>query len=400
MDQRATGLVKTGMRSKAIIHLDMDAFYAAVEALDNPSLQGKPVIVGGSEARGVVSSASYEARKFGVHSAQPMATARRLCPHGVFLRVRMTRYKEVSEQVLEIFRRFTPLLEPLSIDEAFLDVTGSVRLFGSPEGIAKKIKHAVVEVVGITVSAGVAPSKFVAKIASDLNKPDGLTIVPEDQVKTFLDPLPIEKLWGVGKATQKALVLLGVRTIGDLSRIPLDFLEKKFGKHGAHLHLLSQGIDDRDVEPSRQVKSIGAEETFPEDLLDIEALRKELLSLSTRVSRRMRRQGVAGATVSLKVKYGDFVQISRSMTVPEPTDDGDEIYRTCCSLMGKTDAGKRPIRLLGISLAHLQAQGGGQLSLFETGVTFPKRKKLNLAVDKVCEKFGEDAILPGSLLDK
>ena len=389
------------MRSKAIIHLDMDAFYAAVEVLENPSLKGKPVIVGGPKKRGVVSSASYEAREFGVHSAQPMATAMRLCPKGIFLPVRMSRYKEISEQVFDIFCRFTPLVEPLSIDEAFLDVTGSAGLFGPPEEIAEMIKRAVVEEIGITVSAGVAPSKFVAKIASDLHKPDGLTVVPEDQVKAFLEPLPIDKLWGVGKATQKSLALLGVQTIGDLSRLPLDVLERNFGKHGTHLHLLSQGVDDRDVEVSREVKSIGHEDTFSDDLLDMGAIRTELLSLATRVSRRLRSDGVWGKTVTLKVKYNDFVQVTRSETLPDATDDGGEIFRRCCELLDKTEVGKRPVRLLGISVSHLSDKGGEkQLSLFQTGSTAPRRKKLNLALDKISEKYGEDGIVPGTLIKK
>jgi DNA polymerase-4 len=392
---------KTARWSKAIIHLDMDAFYAAVEVLDNPSLKGKPVIVGGSQKRGVVSSASYESRKCGVHSAQPIATAMHLCPQGIFLPVRMSRYKEVSEQVFEIFYQFTPLVEPLSIDEAFLDVTGSVRLFGPPEEIARMVKGAVSEEIGITVSAGVAPSKFVAKIASDLQKPDGLTVVPEEKVKAFLEPLPIDKLWGVGKVTQEALALLGVRTIGDLSRLPLEVLEGNFGKHGTHLHLLSQGVDDRSVEVSQEVKSIGHEETFAVDLLDMEAIRRELLSLTTRVSRRLRRHGVAGKTVTLKVKYHDFLQVTRSETLPEVTDDGREIFRRCCGLLNKTEVGKRPVRLLGISVSHLRAQGEKrQLSLFQARFTAPKRKRLNLALDKMSEKFGEDGILPGTLFKK
>jgi DNA polymerase-4 len=389
------------MGSKAIIHLDMDAFYAAVEVLDNPSLKGKPVIVGGSQKRGVVSSASYEARRFGVHSAQPMATAIRLCPTGTFLPVRMSRYREVSDQVFEIFYRFTPLVEPLSIDEAFLDVRGSVRLFGPPEEIAKMIKTAVFQEIGITVSAGVAPTKFVAKIASDLKKPDGLMIVREDEVTAFLEPLPIDKLWGVGKATQKALALLGVQTIGDLSRFPLDVLERNFGKHGAHLHLLSQGIDDRDVEVSQEVKSIGHEETFTDDLLDMDIIRKELLSLATRVSRRLRGKGFVGKTVTLKVKYNDFVQITRSETLPEATEDGGEIFRRSCGLLDKTEVGKSPVRLLGISVSHLYPQGEEkQLSLFQSAADFPKRRKLNLALDTISKKFGEDGILPGTLFKK
>ncbi len=389
------------MWSKAIIHLDMDAFYAAVEVLDNPALRGKPVIVGGSEKRGVVSSASYEARKFGVHSAQPVATAMRLCPKGIFVPVRMSRYKEVSEQVFEIFNHYTPLVEPLSIDEAFLDVTGCVKLFGFPEEIAEMIKRQVVKEIGITVSAGVAPSKFVAKIASDLQKPDGLTVVREDQVKAFLEPLPIDKLWGVGKTTQKALAMLGIRTIGDLSRFPADVLERNFGKHGTHLHLLSHGIDDREVEVIREVKSIGHEETFLHDLMDIEVVRKELLSLATRVSRRLRSEEVVGKTVTLKVKYNDFVQVTRSETLPEATEDGGEIFRRCCGLLEKTEVGKRPVRLLGISVSQLCAPGEEkQLSLFQARFTALKRKKLNLALDEISEKYGKDRILPGTLFKK
>jgi DNA polymerase-4 len=393
--------VKNVTWSKAIIHLDMDAFYAAVEVLDNPSLRGKPVIVGGSRKRGVVSSASYEARKFGVHSAMPMATAMRLCPKGIFLPVRMSRYQEVSEQVFEVFCRFTPLVEPLSIDEAFLDVTGSVKLFGPPEKIAKTIKRAVVEEVGITVSAGVAPSKYLAKIASELGKPDGLMIVREDEVRSFLEPLSIDKLWGVGKVTQKGLGLLGVRTIGDLSRFPLEVLEKNFGKHGDHLHFLSQGIDDRDVELVREVKSIGHEDTFASDLLDMEAARRELLSLATRVSRRLRGEAVVGRTVTLKVKYNDFVQITRSETLPEPTEDGWEIFRRCCGLLEKTEVGKRPARLLGISVSQLRPrEGGTQLSLFQRKSPVPRRKRLGIALDKISEKYGEDGIVPGTLIKK
>jgi DNA polymerase-4 len=392
---------KTGVWPKAIIHLDMDAFYAAVEVLDNPALRGKPVIVGGSQKRGVVSSASYESRRFGVHSAHPIATAMRLCPQGIFLPVRMSRYKEVSEQVFEIFCQFTPLVEPLSIDEAFLDVTGSIKLFGPPEEIARMIKRTIVEHIGITVSAGVAPSKFVAKIASDFQKPDGLTVVPEEKVKAFLEPLPIDKLWGVGKVTKKALTLLGVRTIGDLSHLSLEVLESNFGRHGTHLHLLSQGVDDRDVEASQEVKSIGREETFADDLLDMETVRRELLSLATRVSRRLRRHGIAGKTVTLKVKYHDFVQVTRSETFPEVADDGGEIFRRCCGLLDRTEVGRRPVRLLGISVSHLCAQEEKrQLSLFQAGVTVPRRKKLHLALDRISEKFGEDGILPGTLFKK
>jgi len=389
------------MRHKTIIHLDLDAFYAAVEVLDSPALQGKPIIVGGGKERGVVSSASYEARKFGVHSAQPIATALNLCPHGVFLPVRMARYKEVSDRVFSIYHRFTPLVEPLSIDEAFLDVTGSIRIFGMPEEIAQKIKKAVKEEIGLAVSAGIAPLKFIAKIASDLNKPDGLTVVLPERVKMFLEPLSINKLWGVGKTTQKALALLNVHTVGDLSRIPLEVLEAKFGKHGIHLHLLSMGIDDRDVETEREVKSVGHEETYAEDILNLDAIKKEILSLATRVARRLRNEGFGGKTVTLKVKYHDFVQNTRSVTLPESTDDGREIFRHCLQLLKKTEAGKRPIRLLGVSLSNLNSsEAKRQRTLFDDGTAHQKDKSLNRALDTIQEKFGDDSIIPGTLLEK
>jgi len=386
---------------RAILHLDMDAFYPSVEVLDDPSLKGKPVIVGGPRERGVVSSASYEARVFGVHSALPMATALRLCPHGVFLPVRMSRYLEISREVFRVFHRFTPRVEALSIDEAFLDVTGAERLFGGPEEIAVKVKQAVVSRVGITVSAGVAPSKFVAKIASDLHKPDGLTVVPAAGVEAFLHPLPIEKLWGVGEVTQKKLARLGVRTIGDLSRVSREVLEKRFGKHGTHLHLLSRGIDDREVETERAVKSVGHEDTYPQDILEPESLRRELLSLAIRVSRRLRRQGIEGRTITLKVKYADFKQVTRARTLERATDDGAEIFRQACRLLENTDAGRRPVRLLGISLSGLEdPHATRQPGLFENTSSQRKQKRLNRALDRIHGRFGEDSVLPGTLLKK
>lgn len=379
----------------------MDAFYPAVEVLDHPELKGKPVIVGGPRKRGVVSSASYEARTFGVHSAQPMATALRLCPNGIFLPVRMARYKEVSRQVFEIFYRFTPLVEPLSIDEAFLDVTGSTTLFGPPETIAKSIKSHVVNETGLTVSAGVAPSKFVAKIASDINKPDGLTVVPSDKVSDFLDPLPISKMWGVGKVTQNALRLLHIRTFGDLKQMPVEWLEKKFGKHGLRMHQLAMGMDERAVVTDYAMKSIGHEETFLHDLIDPDLAKKELLSLSNRVARRMRRCGVFGKTVTLKVKYADFILNSRSETLPHYTDDGFEIYAMSCRLLTKTRAGEKPIRLLGVSLSQLShLPTGTQMGLFHRQTVFNKRKQLNIALDFVHQKYGDKSILPATLLDE
>ena len=386
------------IRSRSIIHFDMDAFYPAVEVQDNPELKGRPVIVGGGKKRGVVSSASYEARKFGVHSAQPIATALRLCPDSILLPVRMHRYKEVSRIVFEIFSRFTPLVEPLSIDEAFLDITGSERLLGTPTAVAARIRKLVFEETGLTVSAGVAPSKFVAKIASDMEKPDGLTVVPADKVREFLDPLPIKKMWGIGRVTQKALAHLNVRTFIELRQVPVEVLERRFGKHGVSMHLLSMGIDERDVEPGYEAKSIGHERTFPEDMTGLDDTKKELLALASKVARRMRKKEVTGKTVSLKVKYHDFKQVTRSATLKESTDDGFLIYSTVCRLLLNTDAGKKPVRLLGISVSQLNFLGtAGQLSLFGPDELTQKRRRLNVALDSVYEKHGEKGLRPGSL---
>jgi len=387
------------IQSKHIIHFDMDAFYPSVEILDNPALRGKPVIVGGGKERGVVSSASYEARRFGVHSAQPVAKAKRLCPDGVFLPVRMSRYQEISKQVFEIFCRFTPLVEPLSIDEAFLDVTGSIRLFGQPEDIAKQIKQIVLTETGLTVSAGVAPSKFVAKIASDIDKPDGLTVVHPDGVRDFLDPLPVKKMWGVGKVTQLSLSHLNIHTFRELRQTPVKVLEKKIGKHGVKIHLLAMGIDERDVIPEHDVKSIGHEQTFSQDIISLNPAQKELLALSNKVARRMRHKGLKGKTITLKVKYFDFVQITRSATLPKSIDDGFELYSVACRLLKKTEITKKPIRLLGISLSQLSFSGiGTQLSLFDQDPSSQKRQRLNIVLDSLYEKFGDKSVVPGTLL--
>lgn len=387
--------------SKAIIHLDMDAFYPAVEMLDDPTLRGKAVIVGGSSNRGVVSSASYEARKFGVHSAMPIAEARRRCPKGVFLPVRMARYKEISQAVFAIFQRYTPLVEPLSIDEAFLDVSGSMRLFGSAPEIAAAIKRDVRAELGLTVSAGVAVSKSVAKIASDFQKPDGLTVVEPGNEQQFLDPLPIERLWGAGPTTCRSLRLLGVQTIGDLARLSPNLLSAKFGKQGESMHLLARGIDERDVEPAEPLKSIGNEETFEQDVLDIEVAKQELLALATKVGGRLRHNAAVGRTVSLKVKYHDFKQITRSTTLIDPVDDGGAIYRHCCALLDKTEVGRRPVRLLGVTVSNLcDPEAPRQLGLFDDHKVDEKTERLNRAVDRIQDTFGEGTIVPGTLLKK
>lgn len=386
---------------RTIIHFDMDAFYAAVEAADNPALTGKPVIVGGTTKRGVVSSASYEARRYGVHSAQPIATALRLCPQGVFLPVRMARYREVSDRIFSVFDRFTPLVEPLSLDEAFLDVTRSAQLFGPATEIAQSVKMLVRAETGLTVSAGIGPSKFIAKIASDMHKPDGLTVVLPHEVPGFLEPLPVEKLWGVGEATSRSLRALGVRTIGDLRRMPGEVLTAKFGAPGLQLHQLSLGIDDRAVEPEHEPKTLGREHTYAEDLIALEAAHLEILSLAYAVARRLRSAGFLGKTITLKAKYHDFSLRSRSVTLPYPTDDGNALFQACVGLLHKTDVGKKPVRLLGVSLSHLTRDDGSrQATLFEASSVSDKRKKLNAALDVIQDRFGEAAILPASLLQK
>ena len=379
----------------------MDAFYPAVEVLDDPALRGLPVIVGGSSHRGVVASASYEARKFGVHSAMPIAEAKRRCPKGVFLPVRMQRYKEISQAIFAIYERYTPLVEPLSIDEAFLDVSGSMRLFGTPQEIAATIKRDVQQELNLTVSAGVASNKSVAKIASDYQKPDGLTVVKPGTEQQFLNPLQIERLWGAGPITCRALHLLGVQTIGDLARLSPELLSAKFGKQGESLHRLACGIDEREVESAQGLKSIGNEETFSEDIVNMDVARQELLALATKVGGRLRHKATVGRTISLKVKYNDFKQITRSATLIDPVDDGNTIYRQCCSLLEKTEVGRRPVRLLGVTVSNLcDPEAPRQQSLFDDPVHDQKTESLNRAVDNIQDTFGEGTIMPGTLLKK
>jgi DNA polymerase-4 len=377
----------------------MDAFYASVEQLDNPELKGKPVIVGGSSMRGVVSAASYEARKFKIHSAMPIAQAMKLCPHGFFLPVRMKRYKEVSLQVFSIFQKYTPLVEPLSLDEAFLDVTGSRKLFGTAEDIARQIRKEVRDEIGLTISAGVAASKLVAKIASDINKPDGLTIVPVGREAEFLAPLPIKRLWGVGRKTQEILALLGVHTIGDIASLSEKLLEQKFGQHGISLRYKALGLDNRDVEIEHETKSVGHEFTFDTDMVELENIRRELLELAVMVAKRLRRYQLQGKTITLKVKYHDFKQITRSSTIKQHIADSKKIYQEVIRLLQKTDAGQKPIRLLGISVSGLKVESSSrQKFLFQDMRSNEKRREINKALDEIQEKFGATAILPGRLL--
>ncbi len=386
-------------KGKIIIHLDMDAFYPAVEILDNPELRSKPVIVGGITKRGVVSSASYVARKYGVHSAMPMLQALKLCPSGIFLPVRMARYKELSHKIFEIFQRFTPLVEPLSIDEAFLDITGTERLLGEPVSAAKSIKKTVFDETGLTVSAGVAPSKFVAKIASDMNKPDGLTFVSLEGLEAFLDPLPVSRMWGAGKVTQEKFERYNIKTFKDLKKYPVKALEKLFGKNGLRMHYLAMGMDDRDVETEHEIKSIGHEETFIEDITGIDTSEKHLLELAMKSAERMRHNHFKGKTITLKVKYNDFTQVTRSLTFDNYTDDGMVMYTAVKKLLKKTEIEKIPVRLLGVAMSGLiTGCTTQQLSIFQENNEKVKSDKLNKAIDILHDKFGKKSIVPGRLL--
>jgi DNA polymerase-4 len=369
----------------------MDAFYASVEMHDYPDLRGKPVLVGSDRRRGVVSAASYEARLFGCHSAQPMRVALRLCPDAVVAKPRFQRYSQVSKQVFRIFRDFTPLVEPLSIDEAFLDVTGTDRLFGTPIEIAEKIRARIREEVGITASVGVAPNKFLAKLASDLEKPDGLTVVTPETVAEILAPLAIERMWGVGPVTAKKMHQYGIRTIGELARRPGAELARLFGSAGEHFARLARGADDRPVETRGEVKSVSHEVTFEEDLEDKEDVRRVLLHLTEDVGRRVRRQGLQGRTITVKIRYGDFETITRSATLDAATDATEMLWGATSALFDRwARGGYRPVRLIGMGVSHLET-ASEQLQLFQEPGR-ERARRLDSAVDQIRDRYGADAI--------
>jgi DNA polymerase-4 len=397
---------------RTILHLDLDAFYASVEQLDDPALRGRPVIVGGPSNRGVVCAASYEARRFGVRSAMPTSQARRLCPEGVFLHPRFSRYGELSDRVFGVYRRFTPLVEPLSLDEAFLDVTASRALHGDGPSIAARIKREVRAETGLAVSAGVAEVKLAAKIATDLGKPDGLVVVPPGGVAAFLAPLPVGRLWGVGGVTEATLRRIGVATIGDLARCPESAIGAALGVDRARgLRALARGEDGREVVPDEAARSVGGEETFEEDLVGEAALARVLLLQASRVGRRLRAAGLRGRIVTLKVKYADFTQVTRRVTLEAPTDDDRLVYRTARNLLARIEAG-RPVRLAGVTVSgfgEAEAPGGGQLDLFgapaATGPALPagaeaRRQALHAALDKLADKYGERTVAPADLSDQ
>ncbi len=380
-----------------ILHVDMDAFYASVEQRDRPELVGRPVIVGGTpQGRGVVAAANYAVRKFGVHSAMPTSTALRLCPQAVLIPPRLDYYAAVSEQIREILFRYTPLVEPLSLDEAFVNVTGSEPLFGPSAEIGRQIKRFIRDEVRLVASVGVAPNKFLAKIASDLEKPDGFVVVDPTRVEDFLDPLPVGRLWGVGRVTGESLERLGVRTIGDVRRMPLDVLQQHFGKTGDHLWQLAHGIDERRVVPDQEAKSISHETTFAVDISDRDALRAWVVELAEQVGWRLRRHNLRGRTVHLKLRYADFRTITRSKTLSEATNITVEIRRTAADLLEScVQAGRQPIRLLGVGVSSFDGRHPVQQSLFADEER-EKQTQLDHTADQIRARFGTSALSAAS----
>jgi len=372
----------------------MDAFYASIEQRDRPELKGLPVLVGGPrDARGVVSAASYEARRFGVHSAMPLRVAARLCPHGVFLPVRMERYLEVSRRVFAIFARYSPLVEPLSVDEAFLDLTGCERLFGGPVEAARALRAEIRARCGLTASVGVAPNKFLAKLASDLEKPDGLVVVPREDVAGFLAPLPVERMWGIGPRGAEALHRLGIRTFGDLAGAPVARLRAEFGAAAAGLQALARGEDGRPVLTGREPKSVGHETTFPEDVTDEETLHATLVSLTDQVAARLRRHGLRARCVTLKLRYAPFETITRRRTLPDPTWLTRPLLEAALGLLAGALRRRAPVRLIGVSTSSFS----GQTTLFPPGG--PREEAVDHAVDEVRARFGAAALRRGSVLE-
>jgi DNA polymerase-4 len=380
----------------------MDAFYASVEQRDDPTLRGRPVVVGGLGRRGVVSTASYEARKFGIRSAMPVGEARRRCPDAVFVRPRMEVYAAVSAQIREVFDACTPLVEPLSLDEAFLDVTGSLALLGHGEEIARTIQREVRARTGLTVSVGVASTKFVAKVASDLRKPAGLTVVPPGTEREFLDPLPVRRLWGAGPVQQERLLALGLETLRDVREAPAAVLAQRLGAATAErFQALANGVDPRPVEPDRDAKSIGSERTFEEDLSSEEDVRRVLGRLAEDVGRRLRDAGVTARTVRVKVRFPPFRTVTRQVRLAQPTDDDMVIARAARDLCAGARAAGEPVRLLGVTAADFALSANDaprQLGLFEQegGTDDPERgRKLNAAIDAIRDRFGKAAIRRG-----
>jgi DNA polymerase IV len=386
------------LRRSSILHVDMDAFFVSVELRSRPELHGKSVIVGFPAERSVVLSASYEARAYGVKSAMPMAVAHRLCPQAVIIEPRHKLYYEVSGQLMGIFESITELVEPLSVDEAFLDVGGAIRRLGSPRNIGELIRRRVASELGITASVGIAATKFVAKIASTRCKPDGLLLITPEQTVPYLHSLPVGALWGVGAKTAEVLARMGIRTVADVAATPVASLKKVLGATGEHVHRLSWGIDPRTVTPVRVEKSIGAEETFAADTADDVQLHRELLRLSHRTAERLRASGMVARTVALKLRYADFATVTRSRRVHTPVDSAQLIYAVALQLLDSLGSRPMTVRLVGVRAEQLEAaaQTSLQLSIDRRDDNWRAAEQ---ALDRVAEKFGNKSVLPARLLD-
>ncbi|MBQ9697641.1 MAG: DNA polymerase IV [Acidaminococcaceae bacterium] len=382
--------MKEIVHQRWIMHVDMDAFYASVEILDNPELKGKPVIVGGRSARGVVSTCSYEARKFGVHSAMPLFEARRLCPHAVYLPVRMHRYAEMSEKIMTIFRETSPLVEQLSIDEAFLDLTGMERL-GGAEAIAHKVQERIQAELNLSASVGLAPNKFLAKLASDLRKPHGFVKIIPEEAAALLAPMPVAKIFGIGRSAEEKLKQFGIERIGQLAAAEPEILRKVFGINAGQVKLLAQGLDDRPVVSEEEAKSVGKENTFDFDLTDFASCRDEVLDLSGQVGWRLRRNHLAGHTVTVKVKFADFHTITRSTTSDRLIAWDEEIFALAEQMLRKINV-KPGVRLLGVSVSGLFRPEDEPVLGFEDNERMQKR---NQAIDALKSRFGENIIKRG-----
>ncbi len=381
-----------------VLHVDMDAFYASVEVRRRPELRGKPVLVGGIGNRSVVSAASYEARRYGVHSAMPMTRARRLCPSAVIIEPDFAEYTAASRAVMAVFREVTPIVEPLSLDEAFLDVAGAVRRMGRPAEIGAWIRAQVLERESLTCSVGVASTKFVAKLASARCKPDGLLVVPHADVLTFLHPLPVAALWGVGEKTEEALHRLGLKTVADIAASRPGALESALGKaSGSHLYNLAWGRDERSVVAREPEKSCGAEETFAEDIDDPATIHRELLRLSERTAARLRQSGYVGRTIAIKVRFSDFRTVSRSRTLKEPTDVAQVVYATARELYDAMGLGRTPLRLVGVRVEGL-APPDEEPQQLELAAPTVGRREAELAADRAAVRFGEGVVRPATLV--
>lgn len=381
-------------QNRWIIHVDMDAYFASVEQRDNPAYLGKPVIIGGLSGRGVVSTASYEARKYGITSAMPMVEARRRCPTGIFLLPNMAKYAHVSHQIRQIFDCFSPIVEPLSMDEAFLDVTGMEYLYPDVTTIARQIKDRIKQELDLTASAGLARNKFLAKLASDLEKPDGLVVIRPGEELDLLAPMSVKKLWGVGTATARILRSLNIETIADFRCCDLKLVEHHLGTCPTELYNLAWGRDDRPVIPDREAKSIGNETTFTSDLWAKDEIKAVLLALAEKIGWRLRKDGLCGKTITLKVRFSSFRTITRSQTFPSPLCLDEVIYQAACEMLNKIPL-HEGVRLLGITVSKL-GQGSQQLSLFE--VTNERQEKIAAVMDQLKDKFGESIITRGRLL--